>query len=86
MGPMAQGEHRARVAEDQHAGGVKPEAKYFSSKAGRRTAMPVFDMEGSWQLPSLAGPLFENLNASVQVTPVTTIEDLQRGMAEAAAK
>jgi len=65
---------------------VTPEAMYFYPEAGRRTAMLVFDMEGSWQLPSLVEPLFENLNASVEVTPVMTIEDLQRGMAEAAAK
>jgi hypothetical protein len=30
---------------------LKPEAAYFYPEDGRRTALMVFDMKGSWQLP-----------------------------------
>jgi hypothetical protein len=62
---------------------LKPEAAYFYPEDGKRTAIMVFDMEGSWQLPPTVEPLFENLGASVYVTPVMNGEDLQRGFKEA---
>jgi len=37
----------------------------------------------SWQLPATVEPLFQNLGASVHVTPVMNGEDLQRGFKEA---
>ena len=43
----------------------------------------VFDMEGSWQLPPIVEPLFENLEASVLLTPVMNGEDLEQGFKEA---
>jgi hypothetical protein len=63
---------------------LKPEAMYFFPEDGRRTCLMVFDMEGSWQLPAIVEPLFEELDASVLVTPVMNGEDLERGMKEAA--
>lgn len=64
---------------------LKPEAAYFypDPEAGTRTALLVFDMESSAQLPPTLEPLFQNLNASVRVTPVMNADDLQRGLAEA---
>jgi len=62
---------------------LKPEAAYFYPENGKRTALFVFDMEGSWQLPPTVEPLFENLDASVHVTPVMNGEDLERGFKEA---
>jgi hypothetical protein len=62
---------------------LKPEAAYFYPEDGRRTALYVFDMEGSWQLPATVEPLFQNLGASVLLTPVMNGEDLQRGLQEA---
>ena len=64
---------------------LKPEAAYFYPEDGRRTAFFVFDMEGSWQLPPTVEPMFQNLNASVHVTPVMNGEDLERGLKEAGA-
>ena len=60
---------------------LKPEAAYFGPdpETGRRSAMFFFDMEGSWQLPVLVEPLFENLDAAVYLTPMMNAEDLQRG-------
>ena len=62
---------------------LKPEAAYFYPEDGKRTAIMVFDMQGSWQLPSTVEPLFENLGAAISVTPVMSGEDLQRGFKEA---
>ena len=64
---------------------LRPEAMYFFPEDGRRTGLFVFDMEGSWQLPAIVEPMFQELGASVLVTPVMTGEDLERGMKEAAA-
>ena len=62
---------------------LKPEAAYFFPEDGKRTAMMVFDMEGSWQLPKTVEPLFLNLDASIHVTPVMNGEDLERGLKDA---
>ncbi len=62
---------------------LKPEAAYFFPEDGKRTSFFVFDMEGSWQLPPTVEPLFQNLDASVHITPVMNGEDLERGLKEA---
>lgn len=64
---------------------LAPEAMYFFPEDGKRTCLMVFDMEGSWQLPMIAEPMFQELGASLTITPVMTAEDLERGMREAAA-
>ena len=64
---------------------LKPEAAYFYPEDGKRTALFVFDMEGSWQLPPTVEPMFSDLDASVHVTPVMNGEDLERGLKEAGA-
>lgn len=58
---------------------LEPEAVYFYPEDGKRTGIFVFEMEGSWELPPMLEPLFENLDASVHVTPVMNGDDLQRG-------
>lgn len=62
---------------------LKPEAAYFYPEDGKRTAIMIFEMKGSWQLPATLEPLFQSLGASVHVTPVMNGEDLQRGFKEA---
>jgi poly(3-hydroxybutyrate) depolymerase len=62
---------------------LKPEAAYFYPEDGKRTAIMVFEMHGSWQLPATVEPLFQTLGASVHLTPVMNGEDLQRGFKEA---
>ncbi len=62
---------------------LKPEAAYFYPEDGKRTALMVFDMKGSWQLPAMVEPLFEKLGAAVTVAPAMNAEDLQRGFKEA---
>ena len=62
---------------------LKPEAAYFYPEDGKRTAIIVFDMQGSWQLPAMIEPLFQNLGASIHLTPVMNGEDLEWGFKEA---
>jgi hypothetical protein len=56
---------------------LKPEAAYFTTDSGgRRSAVIVFDMKDSSQMPAVAEPLFLTYNAAVTFTPVMTVQDL----------
>jgi hypothetical protein len=59
------------------------ETAYFDPEDGKRTAIMVFDMKGSWQLPATVEPLFEALGAGISLTPMMNDEDLQRWFKEA---
>ena len=54
----------------------KPEAAYFVTEGGQRTGILIMNMKDPSQLPSLAEPWFLALNASIEVTPAMTPEDL----------
>jgi hypothetical protein len=58
----------------------KPEAMYFASFDGERTAFMVFDLPDSSDLVPFAEPFFQGLNAKVQITPVMNGDDLQNGL------
>lgn len=60
----------------------KPEAMYFTTFDGRRTAFVVFDMPDSSALPPFTEPLFMELNAEVQLSPVMNGDDLQKGLSQ----
>ena len=64
---------------------IKPEAAYFGTENGRRTGYLVFDMVDSAQIPIIAEPLFQRMGATVEFIPVMNADDLQRGLAAAAA-
>lgn len=59
---------------------MRPEAAYFGTENGKRTAFIFFDLKEPSDLPSLAQPFFEAGRAAVQVTPVMTADDLKAGM------
>jgi hypothetical protein len=59
-----------------------PEAAYFTTFDGSRTAYFVFDMPDTSAIPSIAEPFFMELNASVEFAPVMNAEDLQKGLSE----
>ncbi|MGC9497599.1 hypothetical protein [Streptomyces sp. WG7] len=61
---------------------VKPEAAYFGPLGGRRTALMVFDMQDSSELPAIGEPFFAELNAEVEVSPVMNADDLQKGLSQ----
>jgi hypothetical protein len=60
----------------------RPEAMYFTTFDGRRTAYIVFDMPNSSDMPPFAEPFFSGLDADVAVAPVMNAEDLQKGLAQ----
>jgi hypothetical protein len=63
--------------------GLNPEAQYFYTENGKRTALFVFDLEDPSQIPQLAEPFFTGLNADVSFSPVMNAEDLKRGIEKA---
>ena len=59
---------------------AKPEASYFYTQNGKRTAIFVFDMKDSSMMPMLIEPLFFSLNAEISLTPVMNQEELAKGL------
>ena len=60
---------------------IKPEAAYFYAADGLRSALMVFDMTASSQIPLIVEPLFMGFDASVTLTPVMNAEELAEGLA-----
>jgi hypothetical protein len=58
----------------------KPEAAYFTTFDGRRTAYFVFDLPEPSAIPVFAEPFFVEMEAEVQFSPVMNGEDLQKGL------
>ena len=61
---------------------VQPEAAYFLNDEGERTALIFFDLTDSSDIPAITEPFFQNVNASVELSPVMNQDDLQAGMAK----
>jgi hypothetical protein len=59
---------------------LKPEAAYFLPYRGVRTAIFVIDLKDPSEIPSIAEPLFEKLNADVEFQPVMNADDLRKGL------
>ena len=55
---------------------LKPEAAYFADDSGRRTGFLFFDIQDTSQIPKVAEPWFLAFNASIELHPVMTVEDL----------
>jgi hypothetical protein len=60
----------------------KPEAMYFTTFDGRRTAYMVFDLPDASDIPPFAEPFFTQLDAEVELAPAMNGEDLQRGLSQ----
>ncbi|MEE1752846.1 hypothetical protein [Streptomyces sp. SP18CS02] len=60
---------------------IRPEAAYFGTEDGCRTAYIVFDLEAPFQMPKIAEPFFMELGAKIWYTPVMDREDLGKGLA-----
>jgi hypothetical protein len=61
---------------------AKPDAVYFGTSDGKRTMFAVFDMTSPDQTPSLAEPLFQGLDATIELMPVMNAADLRAGLAQ----
>jgi hypothetical protein len=57
---------------------LQPEAAYFLAEHGKRTAFLFLDMQDASQIPAVAEPWFLACNASIDIQPVMTAEDLQK--------
>ena len=64
---------------------TRPEAAYYGTENGKRTGYIFFDLEDPSQIPVIAEPLFQGVKATVEFIPVMNDDDLQRGLAAAAA-
>jgi len=67
---------------------LKPETVYFTDDNGQRTGFIFLDMQDASQIPAIAEPWFLAFNASLEIHPVMTPEDLAKagGAIEAAVK
>ena len=54
----------------------KPEAAYFLASNGKRAGLMFLELNDASQIPALAEPWFLALNASIEIQPVMTPEDL----------
>lgn len=59
---------------------LEPEAAYFLAEGGKRSGMMVFDMTDPAQIPQIAEPLLQSLNASIEFVPVMNLDDLKRAL------
>lgn len=63
---------------------LRPEATYFLPENGKRTALFIFDLKDTADIPAIAEPLFQGLEAELSFAPVMNAQDLQAGLQRAA--
>lgn len=64
-------------------GDLKPQAAYFCAREGKRGATLVIDVPDPTKIPAVAEPFFLHFNASVELLPCMTPEDLGKaGLAD----
>ncbi len=59
-------------------GDLKPEAAYFLDDYGERTAYIFFHMQDNSEIPKVAEPWMLALDASIEIHPVMSAEDLKK--------
>ena len=77
-------DHRLGSVMQRAAERWKPEAMYFTTFDGRRTAYLVFDMADPSDIPPFAEPFFMELNADVELAPTMNGADLEKGLSQLA--
>jgi hypothetical protein len=79
---------RGLVAElsEQMQEDLQPEAFYFFSEDGQRAFLAIFDLADPSQLPVITEPLYQLGKAKVTVIPCMNLEDLKKGVEEAASR
>jgi len=64
---------------------TKPEAQYFCTEGGTRTGYVFFDLDDPSDIPPIAEPLFQELNATVEFFPAMDAAQLGAGLHKASA-
>ena len=59
---------------------TKPEAQYFCTEGGTRTGYVFFDLADPSDIPPIAEPLFQELNATVEFFPTMDVAQLGAGL------
>jgi hypothetical protein len=59
---------------------LHPEAAYFTTHEGHRTAYMVFDLQETSQMVQISEPFFAGVNAKIALSPVMNPQDLQDGL------
>jgi hypothetical protein len=59
---------------------LHPEAAYFTTHDGKRTAYVVFDLQDAAQMVQIAEPLYAGLNAKIDWSPAMNPQDLRDGL------
>ena len=62
---------------------TNPEAQYFCVEGGTRTGYVFFDLADPSDIPPIAEPLFQELNATVEFFPVMDAAQLGAGLTKA---
>src|SRR5690242_15212647 len=63
---------------------LQPEAAYFTAMdRGERGGYIIFDLKDPSDIPWVCEPFFLELNATIDLTPVMTAEDVEKGVAKA---
>jgi hypothetical protein len=70
------------AAMQQAADRWHPEAMYFTTFDGRRTAYMIFNLPDPSDIPPFAEPFFMALQAEVELAPVMDGADLQKGLSQ----
>jgi hypothetical protein len=65
---------------------LKPEAAYFAPLDGKRAGMIFFDLADPSQIVEVVEPLFLDLSAATELTPVMNADDLRKGLGRVAKK
>jgi hypothetical protein len=63
---------------------IKPEATYFLAVRGKRCCLAIFDLKSPADIPAIAEPLFNALNAELEFIPVMNAEELKQGLSRLA--
>ena len=65
---------------------TKPEAAYFTATDGNRSALLVVNLANSSDIPRVAEPWFLHFDASIELLPLMTPQDLQQSGLDKIAK
>lgn len=71
----------AKIVQD-FTDAAKPDGVWFTALDGKRTMVAVFDLMATSDMPRLAEPFFDGLNASFELAPAMDLADLQAALSK----